>query len=165
MKNEEMQHTSEPWGSEFDGILYIVYGGNGFHVAQATRYAKNEAGEDCDKANARRIVACVNYCAGVETEALEKSGAGLMPILEHRNELANEIDRLKAQNAELAEALHETALCLACNATPQEIGIAIAKADDVLGKYEPFNNEKPDWLIKRESVESYYLNRYKTHEK
>lgn len=51
------QHTPEPW--KLSGTENIVAGGN-YVVAL-----------DCKPEDARRIVACVNACAGIETEQLE----------------------------------------------------------------------------------------------
>ena len=66
------KHTPEPWfavdvRSEHPRTLvYVcVHGANGNAVAGA--YEKTES----SSANARRIVACVNACAGVTTKELE----------------------------------------------------------------------------------------------
>lgn len=92
-----MQHTAEPWATNAKGQ---ISSGDFSSVDGATIIGKCFSYKD-----ARRIVACVNYCAGIETEALEKSGVGLMSIYEHRDELANEIDRIRQQNAELVQLL------------------------------------------------------------
>lgn len=132
MKNEETQHTDEPW--TIDGT---EIGTRKQHIC--TAFVGNERKNmvfDNWPANARRIVACVNACKGIDTEKLESFSGKMERVFETNLVFAEQIAKLKAQNAELVEALRETALCLACNATPQEIGIAIAKADDALGKYE-----------------------------
>lgn len=56
-------HTATPW-EVIDG-RFIRQSGNPRHVI--ARVSKGDAME----ANARRIVACVNACAGIRTEALE----------------------------------------------------------------------------------------------
>lgn len=60
------EHTKEPWRTK---------------TGSAWEFADSEGGDigfcDCgtknsrDEANARRIVACVNYCAGLSLEYLE----------------------------------------------------------------------------------------------
>jgi hypothetical protein len=71
----EKKHTPEPWSIGDSNIPVsgiAVCGGNGFH----STIARLVAGEDWYKthgeaaANAARIVACVNYCAGIPTAAL-----------------------------------------------------------------------------------------------
>ncbi len=71
-----MEHTKEPW--QFEGSSYVAakFPGkrpNG-EVFFNTRYrGVVDMTEEQDTANARRIVACVNACAGVTTEDLERS--------------------------------------------------------------------------------------------
>lgn len=74
---QKTDHTPEPW-------LYHRYNHNDFSIE------KDEAGlvaniadlKDnsplVNEANARRIVACVNYCAGISTEELESGN--LLPL-------------------------------------------------------------------------------------
>ena len=81
-----MEHTREPWkyGKELSASagewLISVDAGScwrGNPIAE-TRPATGD-----EQANARRIVACVNACAGVATEELEQGGfvAGLLERL------------------------------------------------------------------------------------
>ena len=58
-----MSHTPEPW--EVTDLRYIRQSNEPRHVV--ARASKMDGME----ANARRIVACVNACAGIETYALE----------------------------------------------------------------------------------------------
>ena len=68
----------EPWeGRPIDSDSGGIYTANGYLVADAVigdDYPEN-AGRLSDKETAR-IAACVNFCAGVPTEALEKLGLG-----------------------------------------------------------------------------------------
>jgi regulator of replication initiation timing len=81
-------------------------------------YHQTPNGEAIQQANARRIVACVNFCEGVPTADLENSlelehtladedeaiVAKLNEAGEERNELRDENERLKKRVAELEEA-------------------------------------------------------------
>ena len=80
------KHTAEPWRVEAgrlanEGRTFIKALDNGGwkpFVAETTRSVVDR-GDKCEEgaaANARRIVACVNACAGIGTEALEKYGTG-----------------------------------------------------------------------------------------
>lgn len=55
------------------------------------------------KANARRIVACVNACEGIPTEQLEKDFA--MSYEAHKSEVKSETKAAQARVAELEKAL------------------------------------------------------------
>ncbi len=72
------QHTKEPW--KVSGTEHIVAGGN-YVVAL-----------DCKPEDARRIVACVNACAGFSIEELE--GASLF---NDSISAQDEIDSLKSE--------------------------------------------------------------------
>lgn len=108
-----MEHTKEPWktgknGKPFfvgDSSILGVKEGNEFILAQC-----NHNFEELSKANARRIVACVNACEGIPTKDLEvNSGAVLdlvLPNLLARAETAEaDRDKWKAMALELGEAL------------------------------------------------------------
>jgi hypothetical protein len=58
----ETAHTQEPWRiGRPDQQFTVILNSDGYEVA-----------EWCDQADARRIVAAVNACAGIPTEALER---------------------------------------------------------------------------------------------
>ena len=66
------EHTPEPWiyampDSDHEGIIC------GRHGGQVIDGEFNEA-------NARRIVACVNSCAGIPTEVLERYKLGIIGV-------------------------------------------------------------------------------------
>ena len=70
------QHTKEPW--KVSGTEHIVAGGN-YVVAL-----------DCKPEDARRIVACVNACAGLSTQCLEETGGGVehyIAVIKQRDDL------------------------------------------------------------------------------
>jgi hypothetical protein len=62
-------HTAEPWAYAEDhaGKQVILYAGT---------VAIGVTRGPCRLANARRLVACVNHCAGLETEVMELLAAG-----------------------------------------------------------------------------------------
>ena len=66
-----MSHTKEPWSIDEYGRVKAD-GCNEFLGVQVDGFSLN-GGEE-SKANARRIVACVNACAGLSTDDLEKTG-------------------------------------------------------------------------------------------
>lgn len=87
------QHTTEPWiaGDDEDSDYYLVgpHDGDGI-VYQPVVKLHSEA-------NARRIVACVNACAGIPTENLE-SVLDLGDTLSDRfSMLKTEIDSLQSE--------------------------------------------------------------------
>lgn len=82
-KGRRMKHTTEPWHvCEPTEALHAVR-------AEAGRIVADVGYSDTDaqnRMNARRIVACVNACAGVTTEELEQGGfvTGLIERLEEK---------------------------------------------------------------------------------
>lgn len=66
-----MKHTKEPWVAKADpsyyGVISEIYAGDKFIVGSGGVYSPQEI-----EANTKRIVACVNACAGITNEALEK---------------------------------------------------------------------------------------------
>lgn len=65
-----MNHTKEPWEARRDpsyyGIASEVYAGDKFILGTGGVHSPSEL-----EANTKRIVACVNACAGITNEALE----------------------------------------------------------------------------------------------
>jgi len=89
-----MKHTPTPWKvSERD--WYVV--SNRGHICEMM----GPFGYDVNKANARRIVACVNACEGIETSWLEKHK------LQFTGHAIDEIQKLRAENARILAALKE----------------------------------------------------------
>lgn len=78
-----MKHTTEPWHfCEPTETLHALRAETGRVVADVG-YSDTDAQ---NRMNARRIVACVNACAGVTTEELERGGfvSGLIERLEEK---------------------------------------------------------------------------------
>ena len=70
------QHTAEPWDLMPHGIIYggpVQQCANGSTKSQiAMTIGADFMAPGEQQANARRIVACVNICAGISTEDLEQ---------------------------------------------------------------------------------------------
>jgi hypothetical protein len=72
------KHTKEPWFVNEDGIIRVGKPNvndyiDPIPIASAWREGAFSDGEETEESqdNARRIVACVNACAGLDTEALD----------------------------------------------------------------------------------------------
>ena len=83
------KHTQEPWK-----VQHPHAGQRGWEIADSS--GLNQISQDVTEANARRIVACVNACAGLPTEQLESSPLG---------GVLNGVAGLIAQRDELLAAL------------------------------------------------------------
>ena len=93
-----MNHTKEPWSFSpaENGLEWGVEAGK-WGVA----ICADAPGDGTSEANARRIVACVNACAGIPTDQLESGEARYV-----RNELAD-IYALEKRRDELLAALEK----------------------------------------------------------
>jgi len=89
-----MMHTAEPWESrEVDGLVAIAHKG-GFIL---------EADDDRQNiTDARRIVACVNACAGMITEGLETFN-----VKKEMRELAEERETYRMERDDLLEIIRD----------------------------------------------------------
>ena len=87
-----MQHTKEPWfySETDDGFAEITNderaAGEYISIAEVPTGFSGKIGAE-QEANARRIVACVNACAGISTETLEAMPAGPSAIERQREQL------------------------------------------------------------------------------
>jgi hypothetical protein len=81
------EHTKEPWKvqKDFNNIFALSHGESGItiHIAKVNN-TQVEGGQNEASANAERIIACVNACAGITTEALQ---AGVIRRLIGRNRI------------------------------------------------------------------------------
>lgn len=105
MENKSIQHTPEPW--KVAGFLGI-YPKDRLDTAIIATLANNSGaarGVDISEANARRIVACVNACEGLETENLENAGL----LRDGLESVQGRIKELKAENERFRNALKEIA--------------------------------------------------------
>ena len=92
------QHTPGPWTAELDAHGRGRVKGNGCWVATTWTNADDDSHKRYPaEANARRLVACLNACEGISTEALEGDDAP--------RKLREDRDLLLAQRDELLEAL------------------------------------------------------------
>lgn len=97
------EHTKEPWALYRNG--QSVGGAKGRAVCDVWPRDDDQTASEEGRSNARRIVACVNACAGLETEVLDNIvtlGETLLDRFELRNRQEKEI---KAQRDELLAAL------------------------------------------------------------
>ena len=93
------KHTPEPWvmSTKASGNWWHISAGNqAIATVHAASKKRNEPYASMFEANARRIIACVNACAGLPTEQLESSPLG---------GVLNGVAGLIAQRDELLAAL------------------------------------------------------------
>jgi len=117
----EKLHTPEPWGVDFNntykGKPHYMVGVPGERLCVALTGIVGAGDDEESKANARRIVACVNALEGVATDRLETaniSGSGFWGKCIHDadvkySELAIQNKELTAQRDELLAALTHAA--------------------------------------------------------
>ncbi len=124
-----MGHTAEPWCV---GNTRTVKYATGEITETSIHYGAEESRGNCiaityghfgfegSEADARRIVACVNYCAGLDTEGMETSVAIGRPATAfvdecqekmatlqlQRDNLLTEVERLKAALAAIGWSRH-----------------------------------------------------------
>ena len=120
-----MNHTKEPWSFSpaENGLEWGVEAGK-WGVA----ICADAPGDGTSEANARRIVACVNACAGLPTDTLETipswSSAGvktLADVVKQRDELLAALELLK-------EAVEHTRLAIRGIKAVEHANTAIASA-------------------------------------
>lgn len=113
-------HTPEPWHvGQHEGRYIYDEGGLGIAIV-------TDSGRDLP--NARRIVACVNACAGIPTEWIENKAA--LPLAELKAEVDAELTALREQVADLRAALYRSDRALYRRFTSD--GIGRAEADRIL---------------------------------
>ena len=137
------QHTPTPWkASEKD--WYVV--SNRGHICEMM----GPFGYEVNKANARRIAACVNACEGITTELLEQGSGFWEKSNSHDEERDAAFSDLLRVNARLLEVLKEMV-----NATSDDFAVtygfgeqrdaaigAIAKAEKTTTETSWNKNEK-----------------------
>jgi len=122
------QHTPEPWAIQSHGLP------EGLHGIIAPHHSKWFVAEDCKKVDAIRIVACVNACAGVDTETLVAMANGEMTGSElwELPKVKAERDRLAAQVSELeANLAHADAACADYKAQVAELLAALIEHQEL----------------------------------
>lgn len=105
----EQQHTAEPWFVKYQNA---IFGSDNYYICSA-EYGSNDhaeidheinRGQSVADANARRIVACVNACAGLSTQCLEETGGGVehyIAVIKQRDELLAALEHILAGSLSL----------------------------------------------------------------
>jgi hypothetical protein len=99
------EHTPEPWRVSVDGEAVVIPCGNGEATVADCFDADREGFPATRKANARRIIACVNYCKGKTNAQLEDGDEGYPGI-------AHDFETMRLQRDALAEALRHLIDCV-----------------------------------------------------
>jgi len=91
-----VSHTKEPWAD--DGFARIgATGSDQFNGGFSTAICEGPDKQD----NARRIVACVNACAGIPTQDLERVEYEIAPVFELLVQTTKQRDKLLAALEEI----------------------------------------------------------------
>jgi hypothetical protein len=102
------KHTPTPWHVATSGEI-TDWPEKRVEAAEETvalvYYHQIPNGEAIQQANARRIVAAVNFCEGIETDRLEFSTMGASGLEKAVSVLADRRDDLEAENERLKERL------------------------------------------------------------
>jgi hypothetical protein len=67
-----MNHTPEPWELSENGLSIFGPPPDEWGITWLHLYSGGGISDEEQRANARRIVACVNACKGISTEELER---------------------------------------------------------------------------------------------
>ena len=93
-----MSHTPEPWSYDLsDGCDLRIYSETNSNIVYGCGCCGSP---NCEDADARRIVACINACAGISTEQLECPGGNVAKVA---GRLMKQRDELLAALTEIAE--------------------------------------------------------------
>lgn len=87
------EHTKEPWSHFNSGRTNAIYDGGRREIVAWMGFDRSDRSKSEHRANARRIVACVNACAGIPTARLE---CGAADVLAYSMELKQQRDELLA---------------------------------------------------------------------
>lgn len=93
------KHTPEPWSVEKAQNGFIINARQRMYDVAVVRNIGNEDNE----ANAARIVACVNYCAGMTNEQLSCDSAEI--VREELDRVTAELEQVQAELAALRKEL------------------------------------------------------------
>ncbi|MGL4754509.1 MAG: hypothetical protein ACRCXB_19215 [Aeromonadaceae bacterium] len=121
------KHTPEPWRVGRVGTVVsdtpvpLMRGSDAIEY-----YGGHLIGESITEANARRIVVCVNVCAGMRNDELD--GGLLIGVMQGK------IDRLKQQRDELLAALEAVTGGLEASTKPESLSRIHKIADDAIAK-------------------------------
>lgn len=95
--SNQVKHTAEPWKLHRSG--QSVGSSDGYGVCEVWPRDEDNFPDTEGKANARRIVACVNACRGLSTDELEKHGLV--------SAVGTELIELKKQRDQLLAAIEK----------------------------------------------------------
>ena len=133
-RNSVVQHTTEPWvvekAHDIDAIAWVGQ----FAVLPQDHTTRVVRGNT--EGDARRIVACVNACAGIDTESLEADGYGdnWAEIAKHRIELMGQRDELLVALKDAVETIEWMYGC--SSPASDEIEKSISEGNAVIAKAE-----------------------------
>jgi hypothetical protein len=90
-----MSHTPEPWGLTDAGVSAEISSGPQGFLAYVSTAGGRGRNLDEAKANAERIIRCVNFCAGFSNEILKPGGlADLVGAVEMAKQMAEKFESL-----------------------------------------------------------------------
>lgn len=100
-------HTAGSWHTGIGKAARIVYAPDGWAVADAVVSHGRHGDVEVSKANAARIVACVNACEGIDTGALSAQAkcGGMRAVVEAGHRSAADAAELRALLVEARGAL------------------------------------------------------------
>lgn len=127
----ETKHTPEPWKVDLESEATFAHDGRTEEIIELTNADHSETGGyAATEANARRIVACVNACAGIETSILQAVDKGEL-LRTARIRLAETIrqrDELAALMRKARDAMSDL------NQSEEDDGTLLAEIDAALAK-------------------------------
>ena len=131
------KHTPEPWvmSTKADGNWWHISAGNqAIAAVHAASKKRNEPYASMFEANARRIVACVNACAGVDTDLLEAGELDkpTMLVIQENKDLKHRCDELLAALEDAVETIEWMNGC--SSPAVDEIEKAIREGNSAIAK-------------------------------
>ena len=119
------KHSPEPWKVEPEPKDYrVTIESQGVVVLDCLGHNDKET----DVANAARIVACVNFCAGLTNEQLvDKDMLPWQILIEERDQSIKEIARLKADLIKLAKFTEHAPYCRELWTKPEQCTCGLAQ--------------------------------------
>ena len=130
------KHTPEPWFYHRQGFstVYIEARIGGGMLQEIAACGPCQDGTEQQDENARRIVACVNACAGVETDLLE---AGVldkptMLVIQENKDLKHRCDELLAALEDAVETIEWMNGCI--SPAVDEVEKAIREGNSAISK-------------------------------
>lgn len=104
------EHTKEPWRYELVMGSYLrIYSETNSGIVSGCGCCGSP---NCEDADARRIVASVNACAGVPTELLEQCPAPFSELVRKRDELLSALTDLVNEPQDITTPAYQRALAV-----------------------------------------------------